>query len=180
MMLWLLKCCAWVRACCFRNLAFCARCLRSAWVRVQVLPQHCLLCTALERRFGARIVCCNRRLRSAWVRVLLVPQHCLLRATLAQRLGAGAAGPAALCAVRDACAALGCGCCWSRSIVCCARRLRSAWVRVLLVPLAARDACAVQVCGWVAAVVGCHRQQSQPKCFSVGCAVGEPMFAALE
>jgi hypothetical protein len=130
MMLWLLKCCAWVRACCFRNLAFCARCLRSAWVRVQVLPQHCLLCTALERRFGARIVCCNRRLRSAWVRVLLVPQHCLLRATLAQRLGAGAAGPAALFAVRDACAAPGCGCCWSRSIICCARRLRSASGRV--------------------------------------------------
>jgi hypothetical protein len=76
--------------------------------------------------------------------LLLVPQPCLLCAALAQHLGAVAAGPAALFAVRDACAAqvLGCGVEESRSgarvaapaALIAARRLRGAWVRVLLVP----------------------------------------------
>jgi hypothetical protein len=99
MMLWLLTCCAWVRACCFRNLVFCAR-----------------------------------RWRVAWVRVLLQLQHCCLRVMLAQRLGAGAGAPAALFAAHGVGEALWCAYCCSRSIDCCARRLHSTWVRVLLVP----------------------------------------------
>jgi hypothetical protein len=116
---------------CFLRATLAQRLGASAAATASLLSAHDA-CAALECGCGCSrsIVCCARRWRGALVRVLLVPQHCLLRATLAQRLGAGAAGPAALFAVRDACAAPGCGCCWSRSIICCARRLRSASGRV--------------------------------------------------
>jgi ribosomal protein L16/L10AE len=95
--------------------------LRSAWVRVLLVPQHCLLRAALEKRLGA----------GAAGRAALFAAR---GASLEKRMGAGASRPAALFAARDAGEALGCGCCWSRGIICCPRRLRSAWVRVLLVP----------------------------------------------
>jgi hypothetical protein len=116
-----------------RSIVCCARRLRVAWVRVLLVPQHCLLRAtlaqrkwagaALESRSGARVaspaaLCAMRRLRSAWVRELLVPQHCLLRATLKSRLGAVAAGPAPLFAARDASAAQVGGCGAGKSLWC--------------------------------------------------------------